>query len=113
MRHTWTAHERKVAKSFARSLSAPRLQFAQQLTNRPTASAEDVVDILAQHKQELTSVAGHFGVTKPDLIKFFRSQRQTKADLHLTSLSKSSPEELKAVLESYFTKVANLIPASA
>lgn len=113
MGHTWTAHERKVAKSFARSLSAPRLQIAQQLTNRPTASAEDVVDILVQHKQELTSVAGHFGVSKPDLIKFFRSQRQTKADLHLTSLSKSSPEELKAVLESYFTKVANSIPASA
>lgn len=110
--HTWSAEERKAARSFARSLGEERLQFARELTNRPTASAEDVVNILVQQKRELAWVAGYFDVKKPDIIKFFRSQRPIKADLRLTSLSKTSAEELKDVLGSYFAKVVNLISAN-
>lgn len=110
--HTWTAEERKAAKRFARSLGEARLQFARQLTNRPTASAEDVVDILAEQKRELAWVAGYFDVKKPDIISFFRSQRPIKADLRLTFLSKTSAEELQVVLGSYFTQVVKLISAN-
>ena len=86
--HTWSVAERKAAKSFARSLGETRLQFARELTNRPTASAEDVVEILVQQMREPAWVAGYFDVKKPDIIKFFRNQRPVKADLRLTSLSK-------------------------
>ena len=110
--HTWTAEERKSAKSFARSLGEARLQFARELTNRRTASAEDVVDILVQQKRELSWVAGYFDVKKPDIIQFFRSQRPIKADLRLTFLSKNSADELKTVLESYFTQVSSLTSAN-
>lgn len=104
--HTWTAEERKAAKDFARSLGESRLQFARTLTNRPTASAEDVVDILVQQKRELAWVTGYFDAKKPDIISFLRSQRPFKADLRLTCLGKTSANELTAVLESYFTQVA-------
>ena len=107
--HTWSVAERKAAKSFARSLGETRLQFARELTNRPTASAEDVVEILVQQKREPAWVAGYFDVKKPDIIKFFRNQRPVKADLRLTSLSKMSADELKNVLGSYFSQVTNLI----
>lgn len=110
--HIWTAEERKVAKRFARSLGETRLQFSRELTNRPTASAEDVVDILVQQKRELAWVAGYFDVKKPDIIQFFRSQRPIKADLRLTYLSKTSADELKAALESYFTQVSSVSSAN-
>ena len=104
--HTWTTAERQAARRFARSLPDERLETARDLTGRAAASAEEVVDVLAKHKQELSRVAGTFRINKPDIVKFLRTERPNKADLRLTVLSNTSPEELKAVLESYFTQVA-------
>lgn len=66
--HTWTTAERKAAKRFARSLPDERLETARDLTRRTSASAEDVVDVLAKHKQELSRVAGTFRINKPDIV---------------------------------------------
>lgn len=104
MSHTWSTAERKAAKRFAASLPDERLETARDLTGRSTA--DDVIDLLARHKQDLSRVAETFRPTKPDIVKFLKNERGNKADLRLTVLSTTATEELKVVLKSYFTQVA-------
>ncbi len=102
--HTWTAVERRTAKAFAHSLCEARLNAARSRMRLPSGTADEIVKMLSDDKEQLMRVNSVFEVKKPDVVSFF-GQERPPADLQLTKLSNTPVEELCAWLESYFTQV--------
>lgn len=103
--HTWTGAERRATAEFARSLSETRLDCARKLLHLPSASADELVCRLREDREQLSRLFRVFGVTKPDIVRFFRQLKPSEHVLSQSQLRSQSKEVLGAWLLSYFTQV--------
>ena len=106
----WKAAERKGAKAFAKSLEHTRLQAARDKVDKPSWSAEEIVDFLADRKEDVQRLYVVFAVTKPDIQAYFRSLKPSE-ELVLGKVDGLQVDELKTILLSYFTQVCPSLPA--
>lgn len=109
MKHTWTAVEKAGVLAFVRCLPEQRIDKARKhMSWSPSATVEDIVDILSTGKEDFERLHHAFEYTKADVVHFFEEQVDSTY-LIVSKLRNGNVEQGRAWLASYITQVSTTL----